>query len=116
MRMPNIPAEDQEAQHKAFVAAVTGLPRVLAQIKRRTGLAVQFQPELAERLNDGGIQLEEHPDPNEGIVPGHVAISQWSCFGVPIDPGDYIVNVSGEGIRIVTKVEFLRDWEVVGDA
>lgn len=111
-----IPTEDQEAQAKAFLAATEGSSRVLAQRKRRTGLAVQFQAEHAERLAAGGLEVEEHEDPNNGTVPGYHGPSAWTLFGVPIAPGDYIVNVSGEGIRVVSRQEFEQEWEVVGDA
>ena len=95
--------QDPELQAKAFRNAVDFLPRVIAQIKRRTGLAVQFQHEHAERLAAGGLGLNLDGD-------------TWTLFGVPLAPGDYIVNVSGEGIRIVTRSEFESEWEVVGDA
>lgn len=111
-----IPTEDQERQAKAFVEATADVSRVLVQRKRRTGLAVQFHEEHVERLTAGGLELELHPDPNAGSVPGYVGASQWALFGVSIDPGDYIVNVSGEGIRVVTREEFENEWEVVGDA
>lgn len=97
------PTEDQERQMKAFKDATEGSSRVLAQRKRRTGLAVQFQPEHAERLAAGGLGLE-------------CSDVDWTLFGVPIAPGDYMVNVSGEGVRVVARREFEEEWEVVGDA
>lgn len=95
-----IPTEDQERQMQAFKDATADCTRVLVQRKRRTGLAVQF-----------------HPDHPLTIVnPAGSTPPLWEVFGVPVAPGDYIVNVSGEGIRVVSRLEFENEWEVVGDA
>ena len=114
--MNQVNEQDAELQAKAFRNATEGLPRVLAQRKRGTGLAVQFHPEHAARLNAGGLQLEEHPDPNAGADYTYANAPQWALFGVPINPGDYIVKTSDAGIRIITRQEFEQEWEVVGDA
>lgn len=99
--MNEIPTDDQELQAKAFIATVEGLPRVLAQRKRATGLAVQFHPEHAWRLRPLGLMEDD------GL---------WALRGVPLAPADYIVNVSGEGIRVISRREFEHEWEIVGDA
>lgn len=111
-----IPGEDQERQKRAFLGAIDGLPRVLAQRKRYSGVAVQFRPENAAQLVAGGLHLEEHADPNNGADYTYDRPATWALFGVPIATGDYIVNVSGGGIRVFTRAEFEESWQVVGDA
>jgi hypothetical protein len=95
---------------KTALLKPAGLAAVLAVI---AGCA----SEPSVKVTRGPSQPPREPvDHGCGTVPGYDGIPAWALFGVLINPGDYIVNVSGEGIRVVSRQEFESEWEVVGDA